>query len=93
LLSTSAAGQVASVQKLGTGRYKIVLEEALYSTSILIGTINTVGGTDPGPGSASIEVGQHDNVASHVFVRTSTPSAQYPASVDDDRPFSLLIYP
>lgn len=92
LLSSQAAGQVASVEKLGSGRYKIVLEVALSSSSILIGTINTIGGSDPGPGSSSIEVGIYDT-ANHLFVRTSTPSAQFPASVDSDRPFSLIIYP
>jgi hypothetical protein len=92
LLSSTAEGQVASVEKLGNGRYKIILEVALSGSSILVVTINTIGGTDPGPGSSSIEVGNYDT-ANHLFVRTSTPSASFPASVDSDRPFSLIVYP
>lgn len=92
LLSSAAEGQVASVEKLGNGRYKIILEVALDGSSILVGTVNTIGGTDPGPGSSSIEVGNYDT-ANHLFVRTSTPSASFPASVDSDRPFSLIVYP
>ena len=92
LLSSPAAGQVASVDKIGNGRDKIILEVALSSSSILMGTINTTGGSDAGPGSSSIQVGIADT-ANHLFVRTSTPSAPFPASVDNDRPFSLVVFP
>lgn len=83
-----AASGIGNVNKFGQGRYNLTTD-ADISRCALTGTINTNGGSDPGPGSASILVGAVG--ARTLFVRTATPSGPSPRSVDDDRPFSLLI--
>ncbi|GAA3586059.1 hypothetical protein GCM10022419_080210 [Nonomuraea rosea] len=83
-----AASGIGNVNKFGQGRYNLTTD-ADISRCALTGAINTNGGSDPGPGSASILVGAVD--ARTLFVRTATPSGPSPRSVDDDRPFSLLI--
>ena len=55
----------------------------------LMGTVNTVGGSAPGPGNGSILVGKVS--ANTLFVRTATPSAGGTAAVDSDRAFSIMI--
>lgn len=82
-----AGSGVARVSKVGRGRYALVAQNDI-SGAALIGTIDTGGGSDPGPGSASILVGAEN--ATTVFVRTATPSAGSPNNVDDDRPFSVV---
>lgn len=81
-----ASSGVDSVKKIGNGRYNITTTDDITNSG-LIGTVNSTGGTDPGPGSASIVVGAVD--AHTLFVRTATPSANPPAHVDADRPFSI----
>ncbi|MEU1312502.1 hypothetical protein ABZ419_26935 [Streptomyces cinnamoneus] len=76
---------VTGVYKFGNGRYNLYTNFDLSSCA-LTGTLNTNGGSDPGPGTSSIMVGAVDSRT--LFVRTATPSSQ---SVDDDRPFSLVI--
>ncbi|WP_157549318.1 hypothetical protein [Nonomuraea candida] len=83
-----AASGIGNVNKFGQGRYNLTTN-ADISRCALTGTVNTNGGGDPGPGSASILVGAVDGRT--LFVRTATPSGPSPRSVDDDRPFSLLI--
>lgn len=83
-----AASGIGNVNKFGRGRYNLTTDSDI-SNCALTGTINTSGGSDPGPGSASILVGAVNGRT--LFVRTATPSAQNPMSVDDDRPFSLAI--
>ncbi|UBU11491.1 hypothetical protein [Nonomuraea gerenzanensis] len=83
-----AASGIGNVNKFGQGRYNL-RTNADISRCALTGTINTNGGSDPGPGSASILVGAVDGRT--LFVRTATPSGPSPRSVDDDRPFSLLL--
>lgn len=83
-----AASGIGNVNKFGRGRYNLTTDSDI-SNCALTGTINTSGGSDPGPGSASILAGAVNGRT--LFVRTATPSAQNPMSVDDDRPFSLAI--
>jgi hypothetical protein len=83
-----AASGIGNVNKFGRGRYNLTTDSDI-SNCALTGTINTSGGSDPGPGSASILVGAVNGRT--LFVRTATPSAPSPMSVDDDRPFSLAI--
>ncbi|MEU4227041.1 hypothetical protein AB0F17_22315 [Nonomuraea sp. NPDC026600] len=83
-----ASSGIGNVNKFGKGRYNLTTNSDI-SNCALTGTINTSGGSDPGPGSASILVGAVNGRT--LFVRTATPSAQNPMSVDDDRPFSLVI--
>ncbi|MEV1247033.1 hypothetical protein ACIBO2_08780 [Nonomuraea sp. NPDC050022] len=83
-----AASGIRNVNKFGGGRYNLTTDSDI-SRCALTGTINTSGGNDPGPGSASILVGAVNGRT--LFVRTATPSAQHPMNVDDDRPFSLVI--
>ncbi|MFJ6757934.1 MULTISPECIES: hypothetical protein [unclassified Streptomyces] len=91
----SASGQFLGVQGItgtvnhfGNGRYNITTTSNINNCALL-GTINTNGGSDPGPGSSSILVGQVN--ANTIFVRTATPSAGGNAAVDSDRPFSISI--
>jgi hypothetical protein len=85
----SAAGLTGSVNKFGIGRYNIGTITDLTGCA-LMGTINSSGGSDPGPGSSSIMVAEVDTHT--LFVRTSTPSSPGNASVDDDRPFSVIVF-
>ncbi|GAA0399436.1 hypothetical protein [Streptomyces luteireticuli] len=74
---------ITGVNHWGGGRYNLYTSFGLDSCA-LTGTLNTKGGQDPGPGNSSVLVGEvYSNT---LFVRTATPS-----SVDDDRPFSLVI--
>lgn len=83
------AGQgITGINKFGRGRYNLFTSTDI-SNCALTGTLNTNGGSDPGPGSASIIVGAVNG--NTLFVRTATPSAASPNSVDDDRAFSLTI--
>lgn len=84
-----AASGISSVNHFGGGRYNLTTTSDI-SNCALTGTINTAGGGDPGPGSGSILVGAVNGTT--LFVRTATPSAAAPKTVDDDRPFSLAIY-
>ncbi|MFE2583190.1 hypothetical protein [Streptomyces sp. NPDC059378] len=77
---------VSRVNKFGTGRYNITTTSNLAGCALL-GTVNSSGGTDPGPGSASIMVGLVNG--NTLFVRTATPSGTGNAVVDSDRPFSI----
>ncbi|GAA1632002.1 hypothetical protein GCM10009733_031100 [Nonomuraea maheshkhaliensis] len=83
-----AASGIGNVNKFGQGRYNLTTS-ADITRCALTGTINTNGGNDPGPGSSSILVGAVGPRT--LFVRTATPSAPHPRTVDDDRPFSLHI--
>jgi hypothetical protein len=83
-----ASQGITGVNKFGGGRYN-VFTSANISNCALHGTLNTQGGGDPGPGSSSILVGAVNSTT--LFVRTATPSSPSPFSVDQDRPFSLLI--
>ncbi|WP_242906213.1 hypothetical protein [Actinomadura terrae] len=85
LLSSSGIG---NVNHFGGGRYNLTASTDI-SRCALIGTINTNGGNDPGPGSSSILVGAVDSRT--LFVRTATPSASGNKIVDDDRPFSVQV--
>lgn len=78
------------VNKFGEGRYNLFTSLEIPQDATLIGTINTDGGDDPGPGSASVLVGRVD--ANTLFVRTATPSSPFPANVDNSRPFSVVVY-
>jgi hypothetical protein len=80
---------VSGINKFGRGRYNVTTVVNITNCA-LTGTINTNGGSDPGPDSASILVGMVNG--NTLFVRTATPSAANPANVDDDRPFSLAIF-
>lgn len=84
-----ASSGIGNVNKFGKGRYNLTTNSDI-SNCALTGTINTSGGSDPGPGSASILVGAVNGRT--LFVRTATPSSQNPMTVDDDRPFSLAIF-
>ncbi|MFI5986708.1 hypothetical protein ACIBEA_38340 [Streptomyces sp. NPDC051555] len=79
---------VSAVRKFGTGRYNIDVYPDLANCALL-GTINTNGGTDPGPGSSSILVGKVSEKT--LFIRTATPSGTANNVVDSDRPFSVTI--
>ncbi|MBT2386363.1 hypothetical protein [Streptomyces sp. ISL-11] len=83
--SLVAGSGITGVYKFGNGRYNLYTNFNA-SNCALTGTLNTNGGSDPGPGTSSILVGAVSS--STLFVRTATPSSQ---SVDDDRPFSLVI--
>ncbi|TYB38372.1 hypothetical protein [Actinomadura chibensis] len=85
LLDASGIGGVTH----SPGRYNLTTSVDIIRCA-LIGTINTNGGDDPGPGSASILVGALNRHT--LFVRTATPSAPgNPKIVDDDRPFSVTV--
>ncbi|MFJ7208322.1 hypothetical protein ACIQWR_32935 [Streptomyces sp. NPDC098789] len=79
---------ISGINKFGIGRYNITTSSGLDRCALL-GTINTNGGNDPGPGSSSILVGQVNG--NTLFIRTATPSAGGSAAVDSDRPFSISI--
>ncbi|MEV5595403.1 hypothetical protein [Streptomyces sp. NPDC052496] len=79
---------ITGINKFGIGRYNITTTSGLNGCALL-GTINTSGGSDPGPGSASILVGQVNG--NTLFVRTATPSGSGSAAVDSDRPFSITV--
>ncbi len=79
---------ITGINKFGIGRYNITTSSGLGGCALL-GTINTNNGTDPGPGSSSILVGQVDG--NTLFIRTATPSQPGSAAVDSDRPFSINI--
>ncbi|MFI7356640.1 hypothetical protein ACIBTP_22200 [Streptomyces avidinii] len=83
-----AQGITGTVNHFGNGRYNITTTSNLNGCALL-GTINTNGGNDPGPGSSSILVGQVN--ANTLFVRTATPSSGGNAAVDSDRPFSINV--
>jgi hypothetical protein len=84
-----AASGIGNVNHFGGGRYNLTTSVDI-SGCALTGTINTNGGSDPGPGSSSILVGAVNGRT--LFVRTATPSAPgNPKIVDDDRPFSVLV--
>ncbi|WP_405494807.1 hypothetical protein [Streptomyces sp. NBC_00096] len=79
---------ITGISKFGIGRYNITTSSGLNGCALL-GTINTNGGNDPGPGSSSILVGQvNENT---LFIRTATPSSGGTAAVDSDRPFSITV--
>ncbi|WP_371679369.1 hypothetical protein [Streptomyces sp. NBC_01276] len=79
---------ITGINKFGIGRYNITTSGSLNGCALL-GTINTNGGNDPGPGSSSILVGQVNG--NTLFIRTATPSAGGTAAVDSDRPFSVNV--
>ncbi|MFJ9634076.1 hypothetical protein ACIQPR_06110 [Streptomyces sp. NPDC091280] len=79
---------IRGVHRFGNGRYNITTTHNLNGCALL-GTVNTNGGSDPGPGSASILVGQVNR--NTLFVRTATPSGPGNATVDSDRPFSVTV--
>ncbi|MFJ8208325.1 hypothetical protein [Streptomyces sp. NPDC096033] len=79
---------ITGINKFGIGRYNITTSSGLNGCALL-GTINTNGGNDPGPGSSSILVGQVNG--NTLFIRTATPSAGGTAAVDSDRPFSVTV--
>ncbi|MFJ7778301.1 hypothetical protein [Streptomyces yangpuensis] len=79
---------ITGINKFGIGRYNITTSSGLNGCALL-GTINTNGGNDPGPGSSSILVGQVNG--NTLFIRTATPSAGGTAAVDSDRPFSINV--
>lgn len=79
---------ITGINKFGIGRYNITTSSGLNGCALL-GTINTNGGNDPGPGSSSILVGQVNG--NTLFIRTATPSGTGNAVVDSDRPFSVTI--
>ncbi|MCX5197786.1 hypothetical protein OOK31_28480 [Streptomyces sp. NBC_00249] len=79
---------ITGINKFGIGRYNITTSSGLNGCALL-GTINTNGGNDPGPGSSSILVGQVNG--NTLFIRTATPSSGGTAAVDSDRPFSINI--
>jgi hypothetical protein len=83
-----ASQGITGVNKFGGGRYNVFTSTNI-SNCALHGTLNTQGGSDPGPGSSSVLVGVVNS--NTLFVRTATPSSPSPFSVDEDRPFSLLI--
>jgi hypothetical protein len=83
-----AGSGITAVRKFGGGRYNLDTS-ADIGRCALTGSLNSIGGSDPGPGSSSILVAE---VNAHLlFVRTATPSSSGNAVVDDDRPFSVLI--
>ncbi|MER6201303.1 hypothetical protein ABT234_28540 [Streptomyces sp. NPDC001586] len=83
-----AQGITGTVNHFGNGRYNITTTSNINNCALL-GTVNTNGGNDPGPGSSSILVGQVN--ANTIFVRTATPSSGGNAAVDSDRPFSISV--
>jgi hypothetical protein len=83
-----AVSGVTKITHFGHGRYDLIFSHSLSSCA-LTGTVNTSGGSDPGPGSASILLGEVSST--ELFVRTATPSGSGAATVDDDRPFSVLV--
>ncbi|MEV5500206.1 hypothetical protein AB0M50_32875 [Nonomuraea fuscirosea] len=83
-----AASGICDVNTFGQGRYNLTTNTDITRCA-LTGTINTDGGEDPGPGSASILIGAVSPRT--LFVRTATPSGPHPRTVDDDRPFSVHI--
>jgi hypothetical protein len=85
LLATSG---VTGVKKFGNGRYNLTTSHDVTAAA-LVATVNTTGGSDPGPGNASILIGAVDGHT--LYVRTATPSAATPANVDADRPFSIAV--
>ncbi|GAA1239726.1 hypothetical protein GCM10009665_33100 [Kitasatospora nipponensis] len=83
-----ASSGITGINHFGGGRYDVFTSGSVDSCALL-GTINTNGGGDPGPGSSSILVGE---VSSNtLFIRTATPSSAGSAAVDSDRPFSISI--
>ncbi|GGR08198.1 hypothetical protein [Kitasatospora griseola] len=82
------ASGVTEVDHFGIGRYILTTENDVNACG-LIGTVNSNGSSDPGPGSASIMVTWTD--AMHLFVRTATPSSSGSQTVDDDRPFTVMV--
>ena len=70
-----AGSGVGGVNQFGGGRYNLTTSSDI-SNCALTGTINTVGGSDPGPGSGSIVVGAVNETT--LFVRTATPSDSAP---------------
>ncbi|MBT2211059.1 MULTISPECIES: hypothetical protein [Actinomadura] len=83
-----ASSGIGNVNHFGGGRYNLTTSIDI-SGCALLGTINTGGGNDPGPGSSSILVGAVNGRT--LFVRTATPSASGNKIVDDDRPFSVQV--
>ncbi|MCX4777246.1 hypothetical protein [Streptomyces sp. NBC_01264] len=79
---------ITGINKFGIGRYNITTSVGLNGCALL-GTVNTNGGNDPGPGSSSVLVGQVNG--NTLFIRTATPSSTGNATVDSDRPFSVTI--
>lgn len=79
---------ITGINEFGIGRYNITTSSGLNGCALL-GTVNTNGGNDPGPGSSSILVGQVNG--NTLFIRTATPSSGGTAAVDSDRPFSVTI--
>ncbi|MET9609021.1 hypothetical protein ABZZ17_28845 [Streptomyces sp. NPDC006512] len=79
---------IGGINKFGIGRYNVTVPSGLNGCALL-GTVNTNGGNDPGPGSSSILVGQVNS--NTLFIRTATPSAGGTAAVDSDRPFSITV--
>lgn len=79
---------ITGINHFGGGRYNITTASGLNGCALL-GTINTNGGNDPGPGSSSILVGQVNG--NTLFIRTATPSGTGNAVVDSDRPFSISV--
>ncbi|MFB6822023.1 hypothetical protein ACFCXA_10575 [Streptomyces virginiae] len=79
---------ITGINKFGIGRYNITTSSGLNGCALL-GTVNTNGGNDPGPGSSSILVGQVNG--NTLFIRTATPSQPGSAAVDSDRPFSINV--
>ncbi|WP_327251847.1 hypothetical protein [Streptomyces sp. NBC_01244] len=79
---------ITGINKFGIGRYNITTSSGLNGCALL-GTINTNGGNDPGPGNSSILVGQVNG--NTLFIRTATPSSGGTAAVDSDRPFSVSV--
>ncbi|MBC2874287.1 MULTISPECIES: hypothetical protein [Streptomyces] len=83
---TLFAGEgITSVVRFGNGRYNLDTNFNAQDCA-LTGTVNNANFTDPGPGTSSILVGLVSS--NRIFVRTATPSS---GSVDDDRPFSVVI--
>ncbi|MFJ7588683.1 hypothetical protein ACIQZO_15140 [Streptomyces sp. NPDC097617] len=79
---------ITGINRFGIGRYNISTAANLAECALL-GTINTNGGSDPGPGSSSILVGKVN--ATTLFIRTATPSQPGSPAVDSDRPFSVTV--
>ncbi len=73
------------VNKFGIGRYQVFFDRDIGACGYL-GTLNGADRSDPGPGSASIQVS--GSAGNWVFVRTATPSQTDDRKVDDDRAFT-----
>ena len=83
---TLLAGQGATgVNKFGIGRYQVFFDRDIGACGYL-GTVNGATRSDPGPGSASIQISGGEG--NWVFVRTATPSQADDRKVDDDRAFT-----